>query len=359
MSESLVVVVPGRPPNLAAKCVWCGASFVVVRPGQRACGQSHARLATMREGKLAAAAAPAPMRQFDPMRRPTSLYSWPKRVRASGILVATVIPGDPSSKQRPRAAITGGGMRIYTPKDTVAAEALIRSAVRIGNRSLVVDEDAAFEVRLSFHAATMQRRDVDNMVKLVFDACTGVVWKDDAQVLELHARVARSDPEPRTEMVIVSLGSGLIRQEMPCLVCQRPFRVYPSGARVRMYCSSACAAIAKRQHPRVACAVCGAPSRSSKGTEQPTCSRRCYETVHFATATCGWCQVEFKCAKSRIQKFCSSECRRLATNAARRGRLYGKCEVCGGGTSRREYTRCALHQRSRSHTLVQLGANSD
>jgi len=56
-----------------------------------------------------------------------------------------------------------------------------------------------------FFTKTQQRRDIDNMTKLFFDACTGIVWGDDSQVHELICRVVRSDENPRTEVAIYRL----------------------------------------------------------------------------------------------------------------------------------------------------------
>lgn len=44
-----------------------------------------------------------------------------------------------------------------------------------------------------------KRGDVDNYVKSLFDACNGILWTDDKQVTELHARVTTA---PKTEPFI-------------------------------------------------------------------------------------------------------------------------------------------------------------
>lgn len=335
------------------RCSWCGVEFVVKRPGQTACRGAHGRLTTLRKKNIVLAAAPKPVLKFDPARLPESLYTWPTRAKKTAVVVAIVVPGDPLSKQRPRATLTDHGMRVYTPRDTVQAEELIHSTIRIANRELLVDADQAYCVRLSFHTATMQRRDVDNMTKLVMDACTGVVWKDDSQVVEMHARVLRADPEPRTELLIASLGTGFIRVERPCLTCGRLIRRYPSGANIK-YCSATCLGISRRTRPRPACIICGAEARSPWWVKRPVCSDECYEKAHFLTADCPRCGKPFRMRRSWPRKFCSEECRREAGYAGRQGKSYGRCEVCGGGTTRKEYVRCAKHQVYRGRRSAPL-----
>lgn len=47
------------------------------------------------------------------------------------------------------------------------------------------------------------RRDVDNYNKLVLDAASGVLWKDDSQIVELIIRKFVDKKKPRVELVIM------------------------------------------------------------------------------------------------------------------------------------------------------------
>jgi len=38
------------------------------------------------------------------------------------------------------------------------------------------------------------RPDIDNYIKSIFDGCNGIVWVDDAQVVELHAHLSYAHP---------------------------------------------------------------------------------------------------------------------------------------------------------------------
>lgn len=48
----------------------------------------------------------------------------------------------------------------------------------------------------------MQRGDLDNRIKAVLDALNGVLYKDDKQVVELHAFLADDKHNPRVEVTI-------------------------------------------------------------------------------------------------------------------------------------------------------------
>jgi hypothetical protein len=60
-----------------------------------------------------------------------------------------------------------------------------------------------------------------------------------------------------------------------------------------------------------------------------------------ADVECTHCGTIFNKQRCHVRaaNYCSTECRADAAKA-RRGRHYGTCEHCGGGTTRKEYTRC-------------------
>ena len=114
------------------------------------------------------------------------------------------IPGPPVGKGRPRAFRMGNSVRMHTPEKTASYESLVKIAARIAMKSAA---PMAFPVALSLvvlHAipkSWSKRRqdaalagterpttkpDADNVAKAVADACNGIVWVDDAQVVELH-----------------------------------------------------------------------------------------------------------------------------------------------------------------------------
>jgi hypothetical protein len=133
-----------------------------------------------------------------------------------------VVPGDPKSKARPR-IYKGHGV---TPVATRIAEERLRGFLR-GTIQGLPDGRRAYGTRIEFHTEGWQRRDLDNMVKLVWDACTGIVWDDDSQVVELTSRLRRNDPPARTRIVVYPLDDPLFETRC-CEICGSQFRVYRS-----------------------------------------------------------------------------------------------------------------------------------
>jgi Holliday junction resolvase RusA-like endonuclease len=112
------------------------------------------------------------------------------------------IPGKLRGKQRARAVARGGFARLYTPQETVNAEAWVRQCcvAQLGSPVL----EGPLSVRVSIwcaipaswskkkRAAALEggarptgKPDIDNSVKLLMDALNTVLWRDDAQVVEL------------------------------------------------------------------------------------------------------------------------------------------------------------------------------
>ena len=119
-------------------------------------------------------------------------------------LLEVVIPMTPVAKGRPRITTAGGFARSYTPAKTRAAEARIAghligvAPVEPYQQALAVTLEVVLPVPVSWPkrkqaAALAQeehptgRPDIDNYVKLLFDAANGLLWRDDAQVVDLHA----------------------------------------------------------------------------------------------------------------------------------------------------------------------------
>lgn len=63
----------------------------------------------------------------------------------------------------------------------------------------LIDGDVALELRLF---RPQRRGDLDNRIKAVLDALNGVLYKDDKQVVELHAFLADDKHNPRVEVTI-------------------------------------------------------------------------------------------------------------------------------------------------------------
>lgn len=125
---------------------------------------------------------------------------------AAGVLTVT-IPGEPIPKGRPRFNRKTG--RAVTPERTAAAESVVAWQVRAAasEQGFVLPFLANLHVSLSFGSKAKPGKwpDIDNCVKLCFDALNSVAWVDDRQVVRLSAVIERDLPEgvePWTEIEI-------------------------------------------------------------------------------------------------------------------------------------------------------------
>lgn len=113
------------------------------------------------------------------------------------------VPGQPVGKGRPRIGKVGAHARMFTPAKTVSYEStvacsaqqamqgrgLIEGPVKVLMRMTLVIP-ASWSRKKQEQALAGQIRpttkpDADNVIKAIFDAINGVVWRDDVQVVEL------------------------------------------------------------------------------------------------------------------------------------------------------------------------------
>jgi len=119
-------------------------------------------------------------------------------------MIEFTVPGQPVPKGRPKFARRGKGVVAYTPAKTAAYESLVQhaAAAAMGGRlptarpvKLVVS--LALQVPPSWSKKRQalaiagviratKKPDADNVLKGLKDACNGIVWKDDAQVVSIE-----------------------------------------------------------------------------------------------------------------------------------------------------------------------------
>lgn len=113
-----------------------------------------------------------------------------------------VVAGKPQPKERARAGKNG---RHYTPKSTRAYERLVRetACLYVPNGWQL---DGAFRVDLVCTFDDYRCRDLDNCAKAVLDACNGIAWADDRQVMYLSMLKVLGADRPGVEVTVTRTG---------------------------------------------------------------------------------------------------------------------------------------------------------
>jgi len=262
------------------------------------------------------------------------------------VIARFTVDGEPVSKSRARFTKKGSKTQAYTPEKTHVAEQLVGWKFRAAARGHKLDPDATYGVMALFFCGTRQRRDVDNMLKLILDGLNGVAWPDDEQVTEVSARKSLVLPQDaRTELMVYRVGY-VQRFLAKCGQCGKDFATYPSwehAERHKRFCSAECTAAWRIARRTRKCEQCGTEFLSHHATrDQQYCSRPCADMARRVVVTCGKCGTDFTKQRCHVrqQNYCSEECQvgqareRHAKNAA------GTCETCGGPTSKKTYRQC-------------------
>jgi Holliday junction resolvase RusA-like endonuclease len=121
-------------------------------------------------------------------------------------LIHFSVPGQPIGKGRPRVGKVGAHVRMFTPQKTVSYENLVKHAAfeAMAGAPLLegpvrVIVHMACQIPASWSAKKQgsalshvirptTKPDIDNVIKAIFDAINGVVWKDDVQVCDASIR---------------------------------------------------------------------------------------------------------------------------------------------------------------------------
>lgn len=273
-------------------------------------------------------------------------------VTARGVdnIIATfVVPGDPASKARARFTKRGAKNVAYTPQNVKVGEAKIAAAFLEATGNVRgTDKEAAYGVACRFYSATRQRRDVDNMVKLVLDGLNKVAFPDDSQVTEIKAGKEYAGREAaRTEVTVYATGR-MNRLRQTCAHCGTEYVTYESVQDRVRYCSPECRKSAGSERRATLadanCEHCGKSfSRRSRSGRRPRfCSRECAAEAGRIDVTCIVCGTVARKRKSSANRFCSDACAHRWARAEQKkaGKGRGTCQTCGGPVTRKEYRQC-------------------
>ncbi len=122
--------------------------------------------------------------------------------------LAFVVPGPPKTKDRAR-VVRGddGKTRAFTPKETAAYEkhvAIHAIAARCKvHRWPWQDKSVVFEIKIDVFRNG--RGDWDNYAKAITDACNGVLWQDDRQIVDARVTL-HNDKNERVEVAVMMYG---------------------------------------------------------------------------------------------------------------------------------------------------------
>jgi Holliday junction resolvase RusA-like endonuclease len=129
------------------------------------------------------------------------------------------IPGPPVGKQRARTVTQGGYTHSYTPPKTALYERLAAECYKqsfpgaeAATGAVQVAIRAFYAIPKSWHREKQKlalaglipvtvKPDLDNVCKCVMDACNGLAWADDKQVIWMQAQKAYA-VEPRVDVEI-------------------------------------------------------------------------------------------------------------------------------------------------------------
>lgn len=251
------------------------------------------------------------------------------------------VDGEPVSKSRARFTKRGSKTMAYTPEKTLAAERMVALAFRQVAGSHVPDSTHAYEVDAAFFTGTRQRRDVDNMVKLICDGLNRVAWADDNQVTRISGRKDLVDREKACSFVRIYRLGPVDARRVPCEGCGTEFDWYPSQSR-RRFCSQECHYETRRGPRMTACVQCGSDFDRGSNHSAIYCSRECKSDAGRRTLACSQCGVTFTKQLSYVRErnYCSPSCQQDYLRDRRAKAAKGTCATCGGSTSKKSYTNC-------------------
>ena len=134
--------------------------------------------------------------------------------------ISFTVPGEPRGKGRPRFSTANGRVTTRTPHETAMYENLIRLEYQRQCAGMRFADDAELAMTLFAYYAIpksaskkkklamlksemrpIKTPDLDNVIKAVGDSLNQIAYRDDAQIVEVHA-CKHYSTEPRLEIVI-------------------------------------------------------------------------------------------------------------------------------------------------------------
>lgn len=115
-----------------------------------------------------------------------------------------IVSTNPIPKARPR---LGKGGNVFTPSKTVAYEGIVSWECKVAMLEQRIDLfKGDIGIIITFHRSDKLRADSDNLTKSVLDACNGVAFHDDSQVLGIYTRLRRGMSEGQSLVSIMDIA---------------------------------------------------------------------------------------------------------------------------------------------------------
>jgi crossover junction endodeoxyribonuclease RusA len=255
-------------------------------------------------------------------------------------MISFTVDGEPASKARARFTGRGSKVRAFTPERTREAESRVAAAyLAVAKRLNAGDVSTAFGLTAEFHLARNQRRDIDNMLKLVLDGLNKVAWADDSQVVEITARKVFHAGTGRTVVAISDVGT-IPRSVATCEHCGAEFPRPPSHA-AKKFCSQECRSASLKARRMRSCKHCG--EKFTGGEDRRYCSAECKYAAGRMVVRCAQCGTAFERPRSLNRSgnaYCSDACKATYWRDHRKSAPKGTCQDCGGPTTKAQYRRC-------------------
>lgn len=263
------------------------------------------------------------------------MMDWPQPPASTDVILTATLALPPVGKGRPRVTaaeyVQAGGKRVrtrkahaYTPRSTVEYQEhagwLLRQAGAVRND---IDD---LGIHAAFRVGNRQRKDIDNLLKALLDACNGIVWRDDAQVVTVTTTLTRAAEVPGTDLTVYVVN----RRRRGCLTCGKALTVKQISLG-NVYCSPKCYDVVQRKGAYRVCHGCGVQVYRQAGkadAQQVFCTPECRDKRRNR---CRACEKPTWASKA----FCSTECSE-GWHRARplRSAVVGTCPDCGGPVSR-------------------------
>jgi crossover junction endodeoxyribonuclease RusA len=126
-------------------------------------------------------------------------------------ILAVAIDGEPMPAPRARA----GQGRVFMPAAYRAHRRFLAGELRRARKDWEPLRSVAFAVKVRAFRSTRHRVDVDNVLKTVMDAGTGIIWDDDSQIVWAHVERLLDRERPRMELRI--WWAALVQNVQPAL----------------------------------------------------------------------------------------------------------------------------------------------